>query len=162
MFPANLLKFNKEIPKGEPQFFVVNTVWKVSKQWVFSGIFPNSDWIRRDTDTSYLSVFSLNAGKHGVEKTLYLGTFDAMKVYVKVKPHRLFNRHIWQCCILGFTNHNYSKSGFHCWLIKAWESCSCMCCFEMCCCQISTKKDKYISNMFKRVPPKFVSNIKRI
>ena len=36
-------------------------------------IFPHLDWIRRDT--KYLSVFSLNAGKCGQEKTPYLDTF---------------------------------------------------------------------------------------
>ena len=33
------------------------------------------DWIRRD---QYLSVFSLNAGKYGPEKTPYLDTFHAV------------------------------------------------------------------------------------
>ena len=32
-------------------------------------IFPHSDWIRRDT--KYLSVFSPNAGKHGLEYSKY-------------------------------------------------------------------------------------------
>ena len=36
-------------------------------------IFPHSDWIWRDT--SYLSEFSLNAGKNGPEITPYLETF---------------------------------------------------------------------------------------
>ena len=36
-------------------------------------IFPHSDWIRRDT--SYLSIFSPNAGKYGPEKIPYLDTF---------------------------------------------------------------------------------------
>ena len=36
-------------------------------------IFPHSDWIWRDT--LYFSVFSLNAGKYGPEKTPYLDTF---------------------------------------------------------------------------------------
>ena len=39
-------------------------------------IFPHSDWIWRDT--KYLSVFSPNAGKYGVEKTPYLDTFHAL------------------------------------------------------------------------------------
>ena len=36
-------------------------------------IFPNSDGIPRDE--GYISVFSLNRGKYGPEKTLYLDTF---------------------------------------------------------------------------------------
>ena len=39
-------------------------------------IFPHSNWIRRDT--SYLSVFYPNTGKHGPEETPYLDTFPAM------------------------------------------------------------------------------------
>ena len=39
-------------------------------------IFPDSDWIRRDT--LYLSVFSPNPGKCGPEKTRYLDTFHAV------------------------------------------------------------------------------------
>ena len=39
-------------------------------------IFPHSDWIRKDT--SYLSVFSPNAGKYGPEKTPYLDTFHTV------------------------------------------------------------------------------------
>ena len=45
-------------------------------------IFPHSHWIRRDTP--YLSVFSLNAGKYGAEKTPYLDTFHAGKVSQKL------------------------------------------------------------------------------
>ena len=37
-------------------------------------IFSHSEWIRRDT--SYLSVFSPNAGKYGPEKTPHLDTFQ--------------------------------------------------------------------------------------
>ena len=40
-------------------------------------IFPHLDWIRRDT--SYLSVFSPNAGKYGPEKTTYLETFHVVQ-----------------------------------------------------------------------------------
>ena len=36
----------------------------------------------------YYPVFSPNAEKHGLEKTPYLDTFHAVKVYVNVKPHR--------------------------------------------------------------------------
>ena len=39
-------------------------------------IFPHSDWIRRDT--SYLSIFSPNAGKYRPEKIPYLDTFHAV------------------------------------------------------------------------------------
>ena len=47
---------------------MANTAWKVSAFGVILvGIFPHSDWIRRDTE--YLSVFSPNAGKYGPEKT---------------------------------------------------------------------------------------------
>ena len=43
------------------------TAWKVSAFGVFLvGIFPQSDWIRRDTENFF--VFSPNAGKHGPEK----------------------------------------------------------------------------------------------
>ena len=43
------------------------TAWEVSIFGVFLvRIFPDSDWIHRDT--SYLSVFSPNAGKSGPEK----------------------------------------------------------------------------------------------
>ena len=65
------------------------------RHWVFLlRIFPRSDWIRKDNefflvrilpqldwirrDTQCLSVFSLNAGKYGPEKTLYLDTFDSV------------------------------------------------------------------------------------
>ena len=41
-------------------------------------IFSHSDWIRRDTDTKYLSVFSPIAGKYGLEITPYLDTFHAV------------------------------------------------------------------------------------
>ena len=39
-------------------------------------IFPHSDGIRKDT--SYLSVFSPNPGKYGLEKTPYLDTFHTV------------------------------------------------------------------------------------
>ena len=39
-------------------------------------IFSHSDWIWRDT--SFLSVFSLNAGKYRPEKTPYLNTFHTV------------------------------------------------------------------------------------
>ena len=56
-------------------FLLLTTAWKVSVFGVFLvGIFPHSDWIQRDI--SYLSVFSLNAEKYGIEKlrieTLYI------------------------------------------------------------------------------------------
>ena len=41
-------------------------------------IFPHSDRIRRDT--SYLCIFSPNAGKYGPEKTPYLDTFHAVYI----------------------------------------------------------------------------------
>ena len=58
-----------------------NTARKVSKYGVISSpYFPvfarHLDRIRRDT--SYLSVFSPNAGKYGPEITLYLDTFHAV------------------------------------------------------------------------------------
>ena len=44
-----------------------STAWEVSVLGVFLGhIFPNSDWIRRDTP--HISVLSPNVGKHGSEK----------------------------------------------------------------------------------------------
>ena len=43
------------------------TAWKVSVfRIILVCIFPNLDWILRDTP--YLSLFSPNAGKHGPEK----------------------------------------------------------------------------------------------
>ena len=45
-------------------------------------IFPHSDWIRRDT--SYLSVFSPNAGKYGPEITSYLDTFYGVKLQTMI------------------------------------------------------------------------------
>ena len=42
-------------------------------------IFPHLDWIWGDT--KYLSVFSMNAGKYGPEKTPYLDTFHVVVVY---------------------------------------------------------------------------------
>ena len=49
------------------------TAWKVSVFGVIlARIFPHSDWMRRDT--SYISVFSPNAGKYGPEE-LRLRTF---------------------------------------------------------------------------------------
>ena len=118
-------------------------MWKVSKYRFFSG--------------PYYPIFSPNAEKHGLEKTPYLDTFHAVKVYVNVKPHRFFDRHIWQCCMLGFTNHNYSEIGLHCWLIKAWESCSCMCCFKMCCCQVSTRETNIYQRLTNRRQNSFLS-----
>ena len=60
---------------GESETF--STVWNVSKYGVFLvRIFLHSNWIRRDT--KYLSVFTLNAGKYGPEKTPYLDTFHAV------------------------------------------------------------------------------------
>ena len=47
-------------------------------------IFPHLDWIGRDTP--YLSVFSLNAGKCGQEKTPYLDTFHAVEVSLYLQP----------------------------------------------------------------------------
>ena len=47
-------------------------------------IFPHSDWIRRDT--SYLSVFSPNAGKYGPEITPYLDTFGAYHICQLLLP----------------------------------------------------------------------------
>ena len=43
-------------------------------EFFLARIFPHSDWIRRDT---YVSVFSPNAEKYGLEKTPYLDTFHA-------------------------------------------------------------------------------------
>ena len=43
-----------------------------NKEFFRVRIFPRSDWIRRDT--LYLSVFSLNVGKYGPEKTPSLDT----------------------------------------------------------------------------------------
>ena len=56
-------------------FAFLHPAWKVSKYGVFLvRIFPHSDWIRRDT--SYLSVFSPNAGKYELEKNSVFGQFS--------------------------------------------------------------------------------------
>ena len=53
--------------KIKKTYFDDDTAWIVFVFRVFLvGIFPNSTWIRRDTE--YLSVFSLNAGKYGPAK----------------------------------------------------------------------------------------------
>ena len=55
---------------------VTCTAWKVSIFGVFLVcIFPHSDWIR--WDTSYLYVFSPNAGKYRPEKTPNTNNFHA-------------------------------------------------------------------------------------
>ena len=55
------------------------TSWKVSVFGTFLvRIFPDSDWIRRDTE--YLSVFSPNAGRYVPEKTPNTDTFRAVSV----------------------------------------------------------------------------------
>ena len=59
---------------------VINTAWKMSKYGVFlTTIFPHSYWTWRDTP--YLSVFSPNAGKYGLEKAPYLDTFHVVQRY---------------------------------------------------------------------------------
>ena len=56
-----------------------NTAWKVSVFGVFLvRTFPHSEWIWRDTP--YLSVFSLNGGKFGLEK-LRIWTLYVLKVF---------------------------------------------------------------------------------
>ena len=42
-------------------------------------IFLHWDWIRRDME--FLSASSPNTGKYGPEKTLYLDTFQAVRIY---------------------------------------------------------------------------------
>ena len=46
-------------------------------------ICPHSDWMRRDKE--YLSVFSPNTGKYGLEKTPYLDTLNTDQ-----KKHRIW------------------------------------------------------------------------
>ena len=65
-----------------------NTVWKVSKYGVIS--------------SSYFPVFWVNTEKYGPEKTLYLGTFDAVKITENdrcVRDEDLVNA---KCCMSGF------------------------------------------------------------
>ena len=50
-------------------------------EWFLVRIFPHLNWIRRGT--SYLSVFSPNAGKYGPEITPYLDTFHAALAFDK-------------------------------------------------------------------------------
>ena len=52
----------------------IYTSWKVSKYGVFSGLYFPAFGL----NTPYLSVFSLNVGKYGPEKTPYLHTFHAV------------------------------------------------------------------------------------
>ena len=51
-------------------------------------IFSHSDWTRRDIP--YLSVFCLNAGKCGPEKTPYLVTFHAV-LFCDPSPANLYH-----------------------------------------------------------------------
>ena len=61
-------------------------------------IFPHLGWMRRDT--SYLSIFSLNAGKYRPEKPPYLDTFHAVSIrqielfMVKLRKFT-FNHHLF-------------------------------------------------------------------
>ena len=59
------------------------------RSFFWSVLFPHLDWIRKDT--SYLSVFSPNAGKYGPEKTPYLDTFHAV---ILQKIANLMVRHL--------------------------------------------------------------------
>ena len=72
----------------------------MSKYGVFSGPYF-SDWIRRDTE--YLSVFSPNAGKYGLEKTPYLDTFHAVSFLRKKNSEKksVYNRELCICEIAG-------------------------------------------------------------
>ena len=56
----NILELYSVLVKVSPREMCLNT------EFFLVRIFPNSDWIRRDT--SYLSLFSTNAGKYGPEK----------------------------------------------------------------------------------------------
>ena len=60
----NFLDLHVLLKMKKKTYFDDNTAWIVFVFGVFLvSIFPNSTWIRRDTE--YLSVFSLNAGKYG-------------------------------------------------------------------------------------------------
>ena len=71
------------------------TAWKVSVFGIFLVcISPHSDWIRRDT--SYLSIFSPNAGKYGPEKlrlrTLFTQCYSFEKILFPLDSHpKLFD-----------------------------------------------------------------------
>ena len=66
-FFCNLISDN-----GTTDFKALSIAWNVSVfAVILVRIFPQSDWIRRDT--LYLSIFSPNAGKYGPE-SLRLGT----------------------------------------------------------------------------------------
>ena len=63
---------------------LAHTAWKCPNTGLFLvRIFPLSDWIRKDT--SYLSVFSPNAGKYGPEITSYLDIFHVVRLLGKCK-----------------------------------------------------------------------------
>ena len=47
-----------------------------------------SAFVLNTTDTSYLSVFSSNAGKYEPQKTPYLNTFHAVKVVISLLSTR--------------------------------------------------------------------------
>ena len=66
-------------------------------------IFLHSDWMRRDTP--YLSVFSLNAGKYGPEKTPYLDNFHAVHFLEIMKT-------IWRKAVEPFALSNSVLSFF--------------------------------------------------
>ena len=80
--------------RGDPEllfFFRTSSMndpfWKMAlrekcqnMEFVLVHTFPHWYWIRRDTP--YLSVFSPNAGKYGLEKAPYLDTFHAVLVQV--------------------------------------------------------------------------------
>ena len=50
-------------------------------------VFPHPEWIR--TDTSYLFVFSPNAGKYGPEKALHLDTFHVVHIVQRQSVSKL-------------------------------------------------------------------------
>ena len=113
-----------------------DTAWKVSKCGVFVvRIFPNSDWIRKDTP--YLSIFNPNAGKYGPEKTPYLDTFHVVwrrwfekngkiyrkmkngKIYRKMKERELISENlVWTLKLLMSIYHTKGKEGWYLTMIE--------------------------------------------
>ena len=90
-------------------------------------ILPHSDWIWRDT--TYLSVFSLNAGKYGPEITLYLDIFHAvyLKLYWRFFQLKLLqmlagldSSNIQLSNIKNIMNKETMKIWFYTWRMQIW------------------------------------------
>ena len=59
------------------------TALKVSKYGGFCGLYFPAFRLNTEYLSAFSSAFSLNAGKHGPEKTPYLDTFHAVVTFIK-------------------------------------------------------------------------------